>query len=426
LAAVAALVCSGAAVNAADMAVKAPPPAADQPSDWTYTFNSEARYYTWTSSQGYPALPLQAPPDPRGPGKGSQVYIPYGLQVDGTPSKDWQAQFIVRSGYISSRQTTAGISSSADSATDTTLGTTLTYNGINGYQPFASLNVNAPTGRTVLLGTSALARPDPDLSGVPTFGEGWNVGPTLGINVPFTTTLVGSLSGGFTSRGSYNKEGPIPVLGVQGITSVNPGDDWTANASIAYQKDAWALQGSIADTWETRTTVGGAPLYKTGNEVLLTGSATYTWNPAWSSQLLASFNHTDRNLVQNLIQPPVVLVAEVFNSNSNITQVQFTTTYTQGPFSAGPTAKFTYRDHNDWNPTSSTFLPAKTVWDAGVMAQYNITKVIMVSGRVEHLWVHEDANPDKLGGGGGILPGTGFPAISSNGWMFSFGGTAKF
>lgn len=409
------------------MAVKAPPPPVDQPSDqsWHATFNSEVQYYSWSSSQGYPALPLQVPPDPRGPGKGSQVYIPYALQLDGSPTNDLQAQFLVRSGYVSSRQTTAGISASADTPTDTTVGTTWTYNGIAGLQPFASVNVNAPTGKTVLLGNIALARPDPYLAGVPTFGEGWNIGPTLGFNVPITTDLVASLSGGFTSRGSYNREGVIPLVGMQGITSINPGDDTTVNSSIAYQKNGLSLQGSVAYTWETQTTIGGAPVYKTGNAVTFSGSAGYAWNPAWSSQLLASFTHTDRNLAQNLVQPPVLLVSQVANSNSDITQLLFSTTYTQGPFAIGPTAKFIYRNHNDWDPTSSQFLPAATFWAAGAMAQYNVTKQLSLTARVERRWLFEDMNPDKLTNIG-ILAGSGFPAISSNGWMASLGGTAKF
>jgi hypothetical protein len=427
VAALSALACLSPAVRAADMPVKAPPPASNQPSDqpWQVTLNSEVQYYSWSSSQGYPTLPLQVPADPRGPGKGSQVYIPYAMQVDGALSNDLQAQFLVRSGYVSSRQTTAGISASAETPTDTTFGTTLTYNGVAGLQPFVSANVNAPTGKTVLLGNTALARPDPYLAGVPTFGEGWNIGPTLGFNVPITTDLVASLSGGFTSRGSYNREGVIPLFGMQGITSINPGDDTTVNSSIAYQKNALALQFSAAYTWETQTTIGGAPVYKTGNAVTLTGNAGYAWNAAWSSQLLASFTHTDRNLAQNLVQPPVFLVSEAANSNSDITQLSLSTTYTQGPFAIGPTAKYIYRNHNDWDPTSSQFLPAETFWAAGAMAQYNITQKTTLTARVERRWVYEDVNPDKLTGIG-ILAGSGFPAISSNGWMASLGGTVKF
>jgi len=420
------LLCSGGAVSAADlpaMPVKAQVQSFDQ--RWQVTFNDEVQYYSWDSSQGYPHLPLQLPADPKGPGHGSQVYNPYGLQIDGKATDDLQVQFLVRSGYVWSSQTTGGVSTSASTPTDTTLGTTLTYNGIAGIQPFASLNVNAPTGKTVLMGNSAFARPDPDLSGVPTFGEGWNIGPTIGINVPITAQMVASFSTGYTSRGTYTREGVIPLVGAQGTDSIKPGNDWTVNTSLAYQASGLTLQLSGTYVLESETFIDGVPLYKTGDRITVSGGAGYTWTPAWSSQLTASFTHIDRNIVQNLFAPPPLIV-EAANSNSNVTQLVASTTYTQGSFAIGPTAGFTYRDHNDYDPTSATFLPAKTSYSAGAMAQYLVNQMASLSLRAEHRWVHEDINPDKMIGIFGILPGSGFPAISSTGWMVSLGGTIKF
>jgi len=305
------------------------------------------------------------------------------------------------------------------------LGTTWTYNGFAGVQPFASLNVNAPTGTTVLLGNNALARPDPDLSGVPTFGEGWNIGPTVGVNVPITAQLVASVSTGYTSRGSYNREGAIPLVGVQGIDTLKPGNDLTVNSSLAYQANGLSLQLAASYTWESQTLIDGIAVSRTGDRATVSGTAGYAWTPSWSSQLMTSFSHNDRNVIQSLAPPPL-LILEAVNSNSNVTQVTASTTYKKDKFSIGPTAGFTFRDHNDFDPTSATFLPAKTSYALGGMAQYAVNQMSSLTLRAEHRWVHEDVNPDKQIGAFGILAGSGFPAISSNEWMVALGGTIKF
>ena len=106
--------------------------------------------------------------------------MPVALQVTGKPSDVVKAQFLVRSGWVRSSQTTAGLSGTVETITDTVMSGTLTYLAINGVQPFVSLNVNAPTGKAVLNGTEANARMDPDLVEIGSFGEGWNIGPTVG------------------------------------------------------------------------------------------------------------------------------------------------------------------------------------------------------------------------------------------------------
>jgi hypothetical protein len=69
--------------------------------------------------------------------------------------------------------------------------------------------VNVPTGQSALLGASAFARLDPDLVDLATYGEGLNVGPTGGVNIPLTDDLLVSAGGGYTYRGPYNREGAI-------------------------------------------------------------------------------------------------------------------------------------------------------------------------------------------------------------------------
>ena len=104
-------------------------PAAAQPaaSSWSTTFNTDVRYYGWTNTLG---------------GRGAQIYAPLGALLSGRPDPDWKLSFLVRSGYIWSRQATATASSAASSPTDTNFTPTATYLGWNGITPFMSISFN--------------------------------------------------------------------------------------------------------------------------------------------------------------------------------------------------------------------------------------------------------------------------------------------
>ena len=94
-------VASGAA--AADMPTKAPvAPAPVVQNTWNVQFASEARYYSWEGDRGSPptSTPHRA--------SGSQWYVPVALQVTGKPNDVVKAQFVVRSGWVRSSQSTAG------------------------------------------------------------------------------------------------------------------------------------------------------------------------------------------------------------------------------------------------------------------------------------------------------------------------------
>jgi len=190
-----ALLCAAGATSAslaADIPMKAPAaPAAVVANAWSATFASEVRYYSWVGARGSPTTVNAAS------GRGSQLYVPFALQLTGTPAEAVRVQFLARGGWVRSSQTTAGLSGTVETMTDTVLSGTVTYLG-TGVQPFVSINVNAPTGKAALFGSAANARMDPDLVEIGSFGEGWNVGPTVGVNVPITPSLMVTGSVGYT------------------------------------------------------------------------------------------------------------------------------------------------------------------------------------------------------------------------------------
>ena len=400
------------------MPVKASPPAPVAASSWDFTVNQDVRYFSWSSTpRGFPTSLAPG-------GHGTEVYAPLAFQAVGRPADDLKLEVLTRGGYVSARQSVGGVSGQVSTVTDTILSATATYYGWNGFQPFLSVNVNAPTGKTALFGLSARARMDSDLVDLPTFGEGWNVGPTLGVIVPLNNSLFLSFGAGYTNRGPYDREGFLdPVTGAQGVIRLDPSDVFTGNASIGYQVGALSLRGAASYSVESNTLIDGALFYKTGNRYFLSGTAAYAWNDSWTSSVSASYSHADRNQIAVFGLP--ALVVEAFNSNSNVVRVAADSTYKDGPLAVGPTVSYLQRDHNAYDPTANQFVVAKTRWGVGGVLFYTVNKQATLSARAERIWVHEDDNPAKVFGNF-VIPGSAIPAVSSNGWMLSFGGVVNF
>jgi hypothetical protein len=419
---------------------------------WEGIFNEDTRYYSWHGTVGephganippFPALaffsttpsikPVGFPP-PTSPGSGSLVYTPFGFQINGRPNDDIKSEFLLRGAYFRATQTTFGLQGDAAGATDTSITEKMTYLGIAGVQPFVSLSINLPTGRAALFGTSALARMDSDLVELATFGEGLNVGPTLGVNVPLTETLLASFGLGYTWRGQFAREGATdPITHIQGVTMLAPGSPLTANATVAYRLGAFVVQASGSFATESETKLDGVPFTKAGDRYLASLAAAYTWDEFLTFSLNGTFAHSLKNKVA--VEGVPGLVVEALNSNSNVVKIILDITAKKDRLEIGPTGSYMYRDQNAWSSTALQFLPAKTRWSAGGTAGYALTDTVSLNARVEHIWITENANPDKVitvptnGGAPSfdtLVIGSGIPEISSSGWFVSLATTAHF
>ena len=380
---------------------------------WDAIFNSQTSYYSWKSTAIYPPNPFPCCAA-SGSSKGQQVFNPFGLQINGKPNDDWRLEALVRSGYVWSRQTSGAISGEYSGFTDTTVGATVTYNGFNGVQPFASINVNLPTGETVFRGSSTFAKADSDVVKIPSFGEGLNIGPTLGINIALNSSTIFSTGIGYTMRGPFDRDGDLGFLGLAPVQRMDPGDVLTGNASIAYRGERLSMSASISYSTESTTTRNSIDFYKAGDRIFAAAGIGYAWTENWASTLTGSFSHFSKN--KNNVGPfPAPLVLEPFNTNSDVTTANFDTTYTQGGFSIGPSFRFLYRSNNAYNPLTFAFLPSKTLWSAGAAAQYAVTNQASFNFRVERMWLHEHEKPLVL-----------IPNVYTDAWLVTLGGILKF
>lgn len=426
----AALTCVASMACAADLAIfkaePAEPATFAQRAAWDVTVASDVRYYSWSGNRGTPST---ASPYP---GSGSQLYIPFALQVAGQPTPDWKVSVIGRGGWVHSKQTTPGLTGSVSTITDTVANGTVTYLGIPGLQPFVSLSANMPTGESVLLGSAANARMDPDLVEIGSFGEGWNIGPTLGLNLPITANLLITASVGYTWRGTFDRERSSAEIdpSVQSLTALDPGDTLTGAVSIGYQGDVWTWNVAGSVTEETTTTENGIELYRAGRRYFGTGTLAYRW-PAQLGQttLTASLAHSLRNKVRYLGAP--TLVTEVFNTNSNLYRVGVQHLFSFERVAIGPTGSFLYRDANSYDSATLQFVPEKKRWAAGGILRIATAGNVTWNARVEHVWVDEDERSASGGQQFSVLAnafvaGSAVPVVSSTGWVLAGGVNVKF
>lgn len=410
------------------MVVKAPAvaPAAAVEQTWTVMLDTEVRYSSWKSNLSYPASVA----DPLASGKGSQIYVPYALQVVGQPNENLKLEFVGRGGWVRASQNSGDRKGDVDTITDTAVSATATYLGINGIQPFVSINFNVPTGRTALFGTAPNARMDPDLVDIASFGEGLNVGPSVGFNLPIGADVVATFSVGYTERGKFSREGSsAPVFPPPQTSDVDPGNVVTGTASIGYQTGQ--LVGTITGTvsTETNTTVDGQALFRAGTRYLVSGSWTYAWPETWgSSTLTASFAHGEKSTALFSLPATPRYDSEPFNSSSNLYRIGLEHLFTFDALSVGPMGSFLYRDHNGYDSRTLQFVSAKERWSAGLLARYAATEKVSFNARLEHVWVHEQASYPASPFSfltESIIPTQGVPAVTSTGWQGSFGATLR-
>jgi hypothetical protein len=415
----AAAVLAAPSASAADIPVKAPPVATVEPPRWEAIFNTEVVYFSWDRSRGYPP-PVLTPLAPAGPSRGTMVYAPAALAINGLPTNDVRLEFLARTGYVWSRNVLPDTTGEASQQTDSLLGTKMTWLGWNGIQPFFALNVNLPTGKTNLQGNKSLTQPDPDAGPIATFGEGWNVGPTAGVNFLLSPEVIVSFGFGYTYRGPFVRGG-FDVINqlVEGTRRLDPGDVFTGNVTVSYRGERLSLTGSVSYSKETETTIDRNAYYIAGDRILIAGGAGYAWNDNWSSRVIATYSHMQKNKqgVAPALQPPEY-VLEAFNSNSDMIKVNIDTTYRQGPFAVGPLATVIYRNHNAYNPATFMFLPAKTSWSIGGLVQYDVTRNAQLRWRVERLWIIEDERPFAV-------PQFATPEIRTDGWLVGISGVFR-
>jgi hypothetical protein len=373
---------------------------------WQTITEASAQYYAWKDSNN---------------NRGSQIYAPAAVKFIGRPSPDWKAEFLIRSGYIRSAQSTPTSNTATESMTDTAVAGTWTYYGWNGVQPFIALNVNVPTAHWTDGGSANSVAPtnktDADII-KPVLGEGWNLGPSVGANFSLTPSMIVSAGFGYTYRGPF-VAGTTTGLTSTGPANFNPGDVYTANAGFGWSGERDVVQLSVSYSLETISYQNGLPLYRAGDRIIANLNAGHSWDDNWSTRGSFTFSHFGKNDVPTASVPD--LARELFNSNSNLYRATLGHLYAKDNYSVGPSVTYLYRDRNGYDPTTFQFIPAKTSWSVGLGGQVALPDNVKLSAKGEYIWVNERDNPDKVSTANTLLAGSGVPAAITRAWSISVG-----
>lgn len=406
-----------------------PASAESAPANWNATIASDARYFSWDSDRGSPSTTAPT----TGDGHGWQYYVPFALQIAGQPNENFQLSVLGRGGWVKAEQSTAGLTGKVETMTDTAVTGNLAFVGLAGVQPFVALSVNVPTGRSALRGTGAFARMDPDLVEIASYGEGLNFGPTFGASIPITSTILATVSVGHTWRGEFVRESSIDELDPsnQASSDVDPGGVWTFTGGLGYQGESFAANVALAVSEEDETEVDGVPLYKPGRRFSVTGGAAFDWPlDLGTTTLSGAWAHGERNQV--LFLGGSALVAEPFNTNSDVWRVGLEHLVPAGPIWLGPVGSFLSRADNSYDATTLQFVPQKERWSAGALVRAEAGEHLVFKVQAEHVWTHEHERRAIFGQQFSVLanafiPGSGaVPNVSSEGWQIVVGANVGF
>ncbi len=396
---------------AASFVVVAPLSAQDAPPKINFWLNPDVRYVTWETRNEATGETTS---------KGQQIYVPVGGKMAMRIADDVKISLVARSGYVSTKNKVAStdpfgepitVNGEVATLTDTSLSGTAVFYKVPGIQPYISMGVNIPTGQTKLSAVERRALVDSDIVQIASYGQGLNLAPTVGANIPLNSEWLLSVSVGYSNRGEFerirrSKIAPFPDV----LTTIDPGNSVTGDATLGYQSGP--LYAAITGSYSTdgASTFDNIPYFKSGHSVSAGLSVDYTLSPNWTLSTSVSYSQSRRNTVA---KNEVLFLEEAFNSNNAVTRFSVQPTYTEGAWSFGPTFAFTYRDHNSWDPKSFDFVAAKTITSFGGAAKYTVSDKMTISAQANRSWLDEKTAP-------------GSPALTTDVWLFTLGGTLSF
>ncbi len=397
-------------------------PAASQPKtgpDWSLEINPELRFVSWSGRRGFPT---QVTPTAFARGSGYQITTPLGIQLTGQVTGQWKFDLLVRGNTALSRQETPGLQGSSRILTDTLVNGIFTYEGLGSIKPFVSLALNLPTGDRRLSLSGSRSRMDPDIVDVGSFGEGRNIGPTIGTNIALTETWLLSMSAGRTVRGRFI-QGVTDNNGITSLSLQQPGAESAVNASLNYSSGSFNASVAVAWAFPETDRIDRNFSIEQGRRLNITADVGYVWSPIHSTKAQFALSRTGRNRV--IDNEALRILVEPFNSNSTRYTASLEHTVAMGAWKLTGLANMLYRDHNQWRPLDQQFVQAKWKVGTGLQLSHDLSDKISLSAKLERFWLRDAAQSEKLLAGT-LSSGLAVPRVASHGWAGGLSGSARF
>lgn len=381
------------------------------------TGNPEGRYINWQTKSARTGDVLST---------GHQFYLPFASRASLGIADIGKLGIVARSGYVATQAMIGEIVAPDglqygeigrySGLTDTSVTGTVVLMPVSGIQPFASLGMNIPTGRTILTAGERTTLTDSDIVQIPTYGQGTNVAPTVGANIPIWSNLVLSGSVGWVRRGAFQRANVTREL-KRAEVRVDPSDAVTYTGSIGFDQGPVSISFTASQTRVDETRLEGVLLFRSGVTTQYATSIGFAVSPLLEFNFEASNARTHRNSVRADLglDANMALTPEQSNSNSSVWRVSFGPTIqpVEG-LKVSPTVSLLRRDQNDWSDTDARFVPAKSMRTFGLAADYVLNAHASLKGSVERSTITEAAHPNVA------------DELDTKLWMYSLGGTVKF
>jgi len=355
------------------------------------------------------------------PASGSQIYSSFRNTLSVEKPGTIRVELDLKGGNVYSLHKASGIRTEFSSFTDTQIAANITFLGIRGFQPFAGLAFNLPTGRSALPVEKRFVRMDSDLVPLGAYGEGININPTAGFTFAPNSSLTISPSVGYAFRGRYEQEGLNGNVATPGAlititrdtTLVTPGDMLTASSNLAYNFEKWSLFSTFAYFSTSQVELAGLPVAKQGARYAFNANLTYTFSETFALSAGGTWTFAEKNEYALT----GALEKEHLNTNSHLVSIFVKPSATFGDVTTHGLYSFTHRDQNFYDIAQDRFVPSKIKHLVGGGADLSLGQGRVVSLEAGRFWVFEKDGSTFTGES---LP----PALSYAGWSGQI--TARF
>jgi hypothetical protein len=255
---------------------------------------------------------------------------------------------------------------------------------------------------------------DPDFVDVATYGQGFNIGATVGGQYNLTDKISVTLNAGYTHNGYYNTEGTfVPATGELPTLFMRPGQTLSTSAAVGYASTPFSLSLTGSYSHQTVTYVNQAPSFQAGDSITLSTLASLTVADWSAFNFTASYTNTAKN--EALDPTSSLFFIQNDNANSNLFKAELGQTSTVGKWQFGPYGGYVDRRQNTFDPLNYSFVPAKTILYAGGKLKYQAKDNLTFSFDVQRFTSKIQESPDKSSDGIFVI-GSGYPALYFSGW----------
>jgi hypothetical protein len=320
----------------------------------------------------------------------------------------------LRLGVVKSSQTSPSYAGSYAGPIDTTFSSTATYIGGDWFRPYLMVDLNLPTGESFLRQTNTRAKMDPDYVEVSSFGQGFDIGATLGSSLTLSDQWSIDLSVKHMRPGAYKLDGPIIVAtGEQPTLRSQPGSSLSTAAGLMFSQAPYDASLKATLTQSSVSYNDGVPSVRGGDSLNISALLMAALSDDWSLSVTSNLTISKKNQV--LDSKFNNFLVESANANSTLFKTEVYLAQKWDGWSAGPVASITKRNANQFDPRTYNFVPAKTMGAVGMRVKREHDETTTFNFDAQYFRARENPSPEKVADGI-VIQDSALPALHHSGF----------